>query len=342
MSSSYSCSLPFTDRIATPIRHSPDYSNYQDRIPSKDTTAQWIYDPTSGREKFRVKIHIEGFDQNEVYTRVDGCKLFVYGERIENKSQGLSKRIIEKSYDLPPDVDTLSSRVTFPSPITMQVDFSSKYLPVQLIQPNQYALPRKLNATDNHRIPILRRSNHSIDSTLLPIRSNATVYKFHQPIADPVITKNSTIYKNTHRENHLQRSSPTLTIQWSHERSDSPTSFSSMTDDSDTINESSFFSREFNADAFYRSVFQPKVFTDDRDQRYIEMKLDMKHYNPDKIQVSINDNDLAVHADETNFYKQITLPVNIDLSSLSLHYHDDRQLNIRIKLLDEYSSFKYI
>ncbi|CAF3207947.1 unnamed protein product [Rotaria socialis] len=324
------------------MRHSPNYSNYQDRIPSKDTTAQWIYDPTSDREKFRIKIHIEGFDQNEVHTRIDGCKLFVYGERIENRSQGLSKRIIEKSYDLPPDVDTLSSHVTFPSPITLQVEFSSKYPSVQLIQPNRYALPRKVNDTGNHRIPILQRFNHSVGSTLLPTRSNAIMYKFHQPIADRVITKNNTIHKETHREKHRQRSSPTTTIQSSHERSDSPTSLSDMTDDSDTINESSLFPREFDADAFYRSVFQPKVLTDDRDQRYIEMKLDMKDYNPDKIQVSINNNDLVVHVDETNFYKQITLPSNIDLLSLSIYYYDDRKVNIRIKLLDEYSSFKYI
>ncbi|CAF4611976.1 unnamed protein product, partial [Rotaria sp. Silwood2] len=70
--------------------------------------------------------------------------------------------------------------------------------------------------------------------------------------------------------------------------------------------------------------------------------LDMYDYHPDKIRVSINDNDLTVQVEQTNFYRQITLPSNIDLSSLSVHYHYDRKLYITIKLLDEYSSFKYI
>ncbi len=33
---------------------------------SKDTTVQWINDPISGNEIYRMKINIEGFHQNEV------------------------------------------------------------------------------------------------------------------------------------------------------------------------------------------------------------------------------------------------------------------------------------
>ena len=43
---------------------------------------------------------------------------------------------------------------------------------------------------------------------------------------------------------------------------------------------------------------------------------------------------------KANFYRQITLPSNIDAASLSIHHHHDKKLYITIKLLDEYSSIK--
>jgi hypothetical protein len=45
-------------RIHIPIHHSSNNS--------KDTTVQWINDPINGSEKYRMKINIEGFNQNEV------------------------------------------------------------------------------------------------------------------------------------------------------------------------------------------------------------------------------------------------------------------------------------
>jgi hypothetical protein len=105
---------PLNQRIDIPIKRLSNNTNSKfieqyTQIPvySKDTTVQWINDSISGREKFRMKINIEGFHQNEVIDlffflicifyycmlnnqvriRVDGNKLFVYGERIENKSQ---------------------------------------------------------------------------------------------------------------------------------------------------------------------------------------------------------------------------------------------------------------
>ena len=69
----------------------------------KDTTTQWIPDSITGQEIFRIKINIDGFHKNDVtmltfvwliyksisqvHVRVDGSKLYIYGERIENKSQ---------------------------------------------------------------------------------------------------------------------------------------------------------------------------------------------------------------------------------------------------------------
>jgi len=72
----------FDRRISIPIQ----YAN-------KDTIAQWIEDPRTGRDMYRLRIYIEEFHRNEVNVRVEGRKLFVYGERIENKSQ-VRRRII--------------------------------------------------------------------------------------------------------------------------------------------------------------------------------------------------------------------------------------------------------
>jgi hypothetical protein len=38
----------------------------QERLRHQDTTLQWVNDPISGKEKFRVNINIDGFNQNEV------------------------------------------------------------------------------------------------------------------------------------------------------------------------------------------------------------------------------------------------------------------------------------
>ncbi|CAF3603400.1 unnamed protein product [Rotaria sp. Silwood1] len=396
--------IPLNKRIDIPIRRSSNHpnsqfyeQNTQNQIHSKDTTLQWINDSITGNEKFRIRINIEGFNQNEVHIRVDENKLFVYGEHIEKKSQGTSKKVIDKFYELPSDVDTFSSHVTFPSPTIIQVDFSSKYSSsTRSVRSSRYSSPRKLydnnvlsnsyihssddelphenrySITNNaHRIPIRQLS---IDSSLFSARSISPTYKFRQSIDNPQINKNNIIHQQTftetHHETHHQRSSPTTGIQSSyeaeHQRLASPILFNtaenrsqsninsdrqSMTStlssdtnnsDNNNNNELSVFPRDFNSDVFYKSVFQPQIFTDDRNQRYIEMKLHMYNYNPDKIRVSINDNDLIVQVEQTDFYRQITLPSNIDLSSLSLHYHYDKKLYITIKLLDKYSSFKYI
>jgi hypothetical protein len=99
---------------------------------------------------------------------------------------------------------------------------------------------------------------------------------------------------------------------------------------------------DFNTNNFYRSRFHPKVFTDKRNRAYIEMKLDVHPHKPDNIQTSVNDTDLIVHAIGTQFYEQITLPSNIDFSTLKFFYQHDGYLYITIKLLDEHSSFKYM
>ena len=60
-------------RIDIPIRRVSNDSDYtfdklhtENQIQLKDTTTQWITDPITNQEKFRIKINIEGFNQNEV------------------------------------------------------------------------------------------------------------------------------------------------------------------------------------------------------------------------------------------------------------------------------------
>lgn len=98
-----------------------------ERLRNQDTTVRWISDPVNGQEKFQVTINIDGFQPNEVNMRMEGRKLIVYGEHIENKNQSTAKKIIEKSYELPQDVDPSSHRATFPGLNTMQIEFLSRH-----------------------------------------------------------------------------------------------------------------------------------------------------------------------------------------------------------------------
>jgi len=125
---------PYSQRVNMPIQHSSssfggsvDEQRVKDRIRSQDTRLQWVNDPSTGKEKFRVNINIDGFHQNEVNIRVEGNKLLVFGEHLESQNQGSAKKIIEKSYELPHDIDTFSPNVSFPSSTNMQVDFPSRH-----------------------------------------------------------------------------------------------------------------------------------------------------------------------------------------------------------------------
>jgi HSP20 family molecular chaperone IbpA len=232
----------------------------------------------------------------------------------------------------------------------MQVDFPSKHSPTRSTPSSGYSLLQKLNATENaisgssyndlfnhntHRIPIHRVS---ITSRNAPTKQTFTETRreTHRKVSSPI-----TGIQSSYEFEHKRSNSPALSDiieEDSFRRSITPTSST----DSDTSSSTSVFPRDFNSDVFYQSIFQPEIFTDDRNKKYIEMKLDIHDYNPDKIKVSINDNDLIVHVEHTNFYKQITLPSNVDFTSLALHYHHDKKLYITVKLLDEHSSLKYI
>ena len=243
-------------------------------------------------------------------------------------------------------INLFSPQVTFPSPITMQVDFPSKHSPTRSIPSSGYSSIQKLNATENaisgssyndlfnHRIPIHRVSITSRDAPIE--KTKQTFTETRRQLSSPI-----TGIQSSYEFEHKRSNSPALSDIIEEDnflRSMTPT----LSTDSDTSSESSIFPRDFNSDVFYESIFRPEIFTDDRNKKYIEMKLDIHDYNPDKIKVSINDNDLIVHVEYTNFYKQITLPSNVDFTSLALHYHHDKKLYITVKLLDEHSSLKYI
>ena len=65
--------ISYKPRLSVPIRHSTNDFNYsaneqgaQERIRHQETAVQWVSDPVSGRERFRVNVNIDGFHQNEV------------------------------------------------------------------------------------------------------------------------------------------------------------------------------------------------------------------------------------------------------------------------------------
>lgn len=211
----------------------------------------------------------------------------------------------------------------------MQVDFPSKYhrnqfnrqpVPVEFYA-NKY---KNLSRNDHRRIPIVQFR----DSSFTPSKS---VYQFRP----------SYYSRNRERRRPImirdRSGSPALSNIT--EESTVETSSTSQTDSSQ---ESTIFPADFNSNVFYRSEFRPEIFTDDQHQRYIELKLDVQDSHSDDLKVAINGNDLIVQNEKMNFYKQITLPSNIDSSSLAIHHHHDKKLYITIKLLDKHSSFKYI
>ena len=198
-------------------------------------------------------------------------------------------------------------------------------------------------------------------------------------------------YSETHHETQHRRSSPTSGVQSSreveHHRSGSPLSGRTLNNDrfrasvnlgpssnapplssrntevreysrriggngANNYSEPSLFSQGFNSDAFYRSAFQPRTFTDDRGQQCVEMELEVNNYQPSEIKVSVEGNDLVVQAEHNDerpptsssrayFFKQITLPPNTDFNSLSSQYHADGKLHITAKLAPEHGSIKY-
>ena len=206
----------------------------------------------------------------------------------------------------------------------MQVDFPSKYLRTQS---NRYSVPvefyankyKDLARDEHRRIPILQ----SRDSPRSVYQFRPSQYNLNRERRRPIIIRD-------------RSDSPAL----SHITEES--SIRSSTPQSDDSQESVIFPSDFNSKVFYRSEFQPQIFTDDQHQRYIELKLDVHDSHSDDLKVSINGNDLIVQNENTNFYKQLTLPSNIDASSLVIHHHPDKKLYVTIKLLDAHSSFKYI
>ncbi|CAF0996545.1 unnamed protein product [Adineta ricciae] len=358
---------PYQQRINIPIQHVSNNIDARRTEPyrlnsvyTKDTTTQWIPDSITDREIFRIKINIDGFHKNDVHVRVDGSKLYIYGERIENKTQGTSKKIIEKSYELPADVDKSNPHISYPSSSLMQVDFPAKH-PSRKISTNRRIRSPEIEQFHENRtsaLPIHRVSINSRDSNLTSTPLSSPVYKFPESTSAPTMNKAISIYKQTANKIQRRRATPIVGFQPSshgeQQRSMTPalssiieedpmkSSSSSDTESSISNPSVSYFPSDFNSEAFYKSIFQPEIFTDDRHQRYIEMRLDVQNHKQDDIKVSINGNDLVVHAENTDFYRQITLPSNTDLSSLSIHHHHDKKLYITVKLLDAHSSFRYI
>ena len=64
--------VPFHPRTTVPIQHTSTLNRsindqrVQDRIRQSESSLQWVNDPVSGKEKFRININIDGFNQNEV------------------------------------------------------------------------------------------------------------------------------------------------------------------------------------------------------------------------------------------------------------------------------------
>ncbi|CAF0811039.1 unnamed protein product [Didymodactylos carnosus] len=512
-----------------------------DRVRHPDTNVQWINEPVrdafgnilSTNDKFRITVNVDGFRQNEINVQTTGNKVTVTGEHIENRDEGVAKKRIEKSFELPRDVDPYSSRVTYPSPTTMYIDFSTRQYSAiggdngrhltnfsdsspyhhhrepkftQEKHSSEYSSTKKIggtgigeassyyrdrslspNVSHYHREPFNDTSSRNYGASSSgsshyrvntdnrphsgsPARgifvnslskydnlqgpynpSNVTWsdsrqdnYNRSSPyvssIAPRITTKirdgsrspsytinvsasnprqNVETFSETKRERHVERSSPTTgttaSHEYEHQRSGSPSTRQyhsnitpSLSIDDDNLshrfktgvnldrysttststpyyeppslrNNNDHSSRNvevheysrrlagnepisttrlinndgFNAEAFYKSAFQPKIFYNQHGQQQIEMKLDAQNYEPNEIKVSMNGYELIVQAEHSNrrppnqssrsyFHKQITLPPDTDLSTITSRYEPDQKLYITALLKgDKFGSIKY-
>lgn len=65
--------FPYDQRVNLPIQQTIHRFNQntneqrlQERLRHQETTLQWVNDPATGQERFRININIDGFNQNEV------------------------------------------------------------------------------------------------------------------------------------------------------------------------------------------------------------------------------------------------------------------------------------
>ncbi|CAF0928613.1 unnamed protein product [Didymodactylos carnosus] len=524
--------------------HSPSHlldrdTRVSERVQNSNFTTQWIKEPVkdslgnilSTNEKFRITVNIEGFRQDEVNIRIDGNKLIVSGKHMENKDESSAEKRIEKSYELPRDVDPFSPHVMFPSLTTMQIDFPARqqHTPsnssgghlaniddsllyhhhrqpkiTQETHTSEYSRTRKIGGTSGttssrykdrslspkasqiHREPLVnintgnyatsssstshyragsdhdppysdssarqisadslsthddsklpqnfsniswadtRKDDYSLaspyTSLISPritsnIRERSRSPSYTSNISTPNSKKNVETFSETRREQHVRRTSPTSGTKASHEfehqQSGSPSTqkyYSSTTQSTPSTDNDNYLSNRFktgvnldrypatptstlhyeplshrnndgpsrnvevreysrrlagnepisttpglinsegfNADAFYKSAFQPEIYYDQQGQRGIEMKLDVQNFEPEEIKVTMDGQDLIVqaehdsqrssnHSSRSYIYKQITLPPNADITSLSSEYNADKKLYIRALLKDDKSS----
>lgn len=97
----------------------------------------------------------------------------------------------------------------------------------------------------------------------------------------------------------------------------------------------SLYPSEFDRDTFYRSTFRPRVLTDRSNQSYIEMKLDVYPYNPEDVDIFVDNTELVVYVPNTSFYKCVNLPSNTDLSTLDFdNFSQNNYIFITANLLD--------
>lgn len=248
--------------------------------------------------------------------------------------QGMCRRILEKSYELPSDVDQYRPHVTFPTSTSMQVDFPARHID-RVVQrssnPPRYSKPRLIHSSEyvTRKEPTVRttyvqssnkvnsrpRSIHrvSFDSTDSSMSTRHSDSPVLSKISHPVRVRSKVSFRDRSR---------TPPLSFDHQKSLLPL--------------------DFNAEQFYRSEFRPQIVTDRQHEHHIRMKLDLEQHNPDDLQVFINDTDLTVQIAHTDFYQQITLPSNTDFSTIAIQPHADGQLDITAKLLDKYSSAVYI
>ncbi|KAL7673101.1 hypothetical protein ACOME3_007973 [Neoechinorhynchus agilis] len=313
-------------------------------------TVQWVHGSGAGAgDSFRIVINTDGFEPHQIGVRVENRKLHVSALREEALSSGCqSSKRMERSYEIPADVDRKAMSVYHPDSKTMVIEFPAlpnvppsgstsfgqiclplllilpKYLPNILIM--SVILVCRITVVSHWFYPGVDCENQCATSSLSQLRSptTGTFRAFRSQVVDNNAAAAALNEAAPMRSQPSSVSSPQSQIQSSQSRQ-----FSQPT------------ASQYNYDTFFRSAFSPRIVG-----KMVIMNLDATDYGDKDISIKVEGtNLLKVEAqryfvDKTGrssrmyFYKDVTLPPTVDVRKLQAFLNSDGQLMIEVPLLD--------
>ncbi|CAF0787819.1 unnamed protein product [Rotaria sordida] len=121
---------PFQQLFGNPLDFFDPWGDYNTTQLIVPNAFRWINEPLCLarrrlkprlKEKFRIQLNVDGFNQDTIQTQIDGKKLVVQAKYDDRQGDGdFNYREMRKSYDLPEDAD-VDNIVSFVTPNNMLV-----------------------------------------------------------------------------------------------------------------------------------------------------------------------------------------------------------------------------